>query len=328
MKRMNAGFLVLPAALAAGLAPASAVHAQAVWPERPVKLVVPYVPGAMGDLVARIMSEPLRAELGQSVVVDNRPGAGGSVGSRAVEQAAPDGHTFLVASTNNLVINQFVYKDLGFDPLKRLEPVTILVDVASVLFIPAAVPAKTFQEFAAWARAIPGKVNYASPGSGTQPHLSAEAINQIYKLGMAHVPYKGGGQAVAALLGNEVQFYLAGAGVAGNHVKGGRLRAIAVSHRTRIEALPDTPTFTEAGILGVNASNWWGVVAPKGTPAPIIDSMRSALCKVLADPANRARIVQLGVTPVCNTPAEMARQIGDEAPYWQRAVQTLGIKAD
>mgnify|MGYP000358180487 CR=1 FL=1 len=326
MKRLNAA--ALAAGLMAGLLVASHAGAQSKWPERPLKLVVPYVPGAMGDIVARLLAEPLRIELGQSAIVESRPGAGGNIGARAVEQAAPDGYTFLVAAANNLVINQFIYKDLGFDPLKRLEPVTILVDVPSVVFIPATVPAKNFQEFVAWARANPGRVNYASPGSGTPPHLSAEAINQAYKLGMAHVPYKGGGQAVAALLGNEVQFYLAGAGVAGTHVKDGRLRAIAVSHRTRIEALPDTPTFTEAGILGINATNWWGVAAPKGTPPAVINRMREALCKILADPAILARMAQLGNTPVCNTPAEMARQMNEEAPYWQRAVQTLGIKAD
>ena len=307
---------------------AAGAQAQPAWPDRPVKLVVPYVTAAMGDLIARLISEPLRAELGQPFVVDNRPGAGGNIGARAVEQAAPDGYTLLVAAANNLVINQFVYKDLGHDPLRRFEPISVIVDVPSVLFFPAAIPPRTFREFITWAQANPGKVNYGSPGSASTPHLSAEAINQAFKLGMTHIPYKGASQVITALLGNDVQFYLGGAGVAGSNVKEGRLRAVAVSHPTRIEALPDTPTFKEAGLGSLNASNWWGLVAPKGTPAAIINRIHGALCKSLADPGIRARIAQFGNVPVCNTPAEMTRQLADEAAYWQKAVQVLGIKAD
>jgi len=314
--------------LVSGLLASTCVFAQSGWPDRPVKIVVPYVAGAMGDLVARLIAEPLRVEFGQSFLVDNRPGAGGNIGARAVEQAPPDGYTLLIGATNNFVINQFIYKDLGFDPLRRFEPVTVLVDVPSVLFIPAALPAKSFQELVTWAHANPGRMNYGSPGSGTPPHLSAEAINQSYKLGMTHIPYKGASQVVTALLGSEVQFYLAGAGVAGPYVKDGRLRAIAVSHRTRIEALPDTPTFVEAGMPGINATTWWGLVAPKGTPTLIINRLHGALCKALADSIIRTRISQLGDVPVCNTPAEMTRQLADEAPHWQKMVQSLGIRAD
>jgi len=298
------------------------------WPARPLRVVVPSVAGAMGDVVTRRLADGLRIELGQGIVVENRPGAGGNIGTRAVEQAPPDGYTVLVAATNNFTINQCLYKDLGFDPLKRLDPVTVLVDVPSVLFVPAGVPAQSFREFASFAKANPGKVNYGSPGSGTTPHLSAEAINKAHALGMTHVPYKGASQVVTALLGGEVQFYLAGAGVGAAHVKAGKLRALAVAAKARLEALPEVPTFVEAGLGAINASNWWGVAVPAGTPKAVVERLHAALCKVLGEPQTRAAMVQMGNVPVCNAPAEMQRQLADEAAMWQRTLPSLGVKAD
>ncbi len=315
--------------LATGIA-ATAAFAQSPepWPARPLRVVVPYVAGAMGDVVTRRLADGVRNELGQSVVVENRPGAGGNIGTRAVEQAAPDGYTVLVAATNNFTINQFLYKDLGFDPLKRLDPVTVLVDVPSVLFVPAGVPAQNFREFVSYAKANPGKVNYGSPGSGTTPHLSAEAINKAHGLGMTHVPYKGASQVVTALLGGEVQFYLAGAGVGAAHVKAGKLRALAVASRARLEALPEVPTFGEAGLGGINASNWWGVAVPAGTPKAVVERLHGAFCKALMEPATRAAMVQMGNVPACASPADTQRQFAEEAAAWQRTLPTLGVKVD
>jgi tripartite-type tricarboxylate transporter receptor subunit TctC len=321
--------IALAGLLAAALAaPAAIAQSSDPWPSRPVRIVVPYVAGAMGDMVARRLTEGLRQELGQPVLVENRPGAGGNIGTRAVEQAAPDGYTLLVAATNNFTINQFLYKDLGFDPLQRLEPVTVLVDVPSVIFIPASVPATTFAEFAGWARANPGKVNYGSPGSGTTPHLSAEAINQAFSLGMVHVPYKGASQAITALMAGEVQFYLVGAGVGLPHVRSGKLRALAVASSTPLAVLPDTPSFAKAGITGVDASNWWGVAAPAGTPGPVVERLQQALCKVLAEPATDQALTQLGVLRVCNAPAQMRAQLAREADGWRRALPELKIQVD
>lgn len=259
-------------------------HAE--WPERPVRVIVPYTVGSMGDVVARLVSNSLQLALGQPFFIDNRIGAGGNIGTREAEQAQPDGYTVLLAATNNFTINQFLYKDLDFDPVKQFEPVTTLVNVPSVIFINSEVPAKSFAEFVTYARANAGKLNYGSPGIGTTPHLSAEAINKMYGLGMTHVPYKGAAQVVTALLGNEVQFYLAGAGVGTAQVKEGHLRALAVSNPHRLDALPDTPTFAEVGIKGINASNWWGVVAPLGTPSPVVARLREALCAAV--PSDRA----------------------------------------
>ena len=298
------------------------------WPARPVRVVVPYAPGAMGDVVIRRLSDGLRSELGQTIVVENRPGAGGNIGTRVVEQAAPDGYTVLIAATNNFTINQFLYKDLGFDPLKRFDAVTILVDVPSVLFVPAGLPAQTFREFVTWARANPGKANYGSPGSGTTTHLAGEAINKAFGLGMTHVPYKGAGAVITALLGGEVQFFLGGAGLGAAHVKAGKLRALAVAAKTRLDALPEAPTFAEAGLVAISASNWWGMAVPAGTPKPAIDRLRSAVCKTLAEPQARAAMVQMGNVPVCNTPAEMQRQVAEEAAIWQRTLPGLGVKIE
>lgn len=317
------------AALALSLHSADA-SAQAVepWPSRPIRIVVPYVAGAMGDLIARRLTEGLRQELGQSVLVENRPGAAGNIGARAVEQAAADGHTLLLAPTNNFTINQFLYKDLGFDPLTRFDPVTILVDVPSVIFVPAAVPATTFGEFVSWARTNPGKVNYGSPGSGTNPHLSAEAINRKFSLGMAHVPYKGASQAITALMAGEIHFYLVGAGIGLPHVRSGKLRALSVSSATPLPVLPDTPSFAKAGITGIDASNWWGVAAPAGTPAAITDRLQRALCKVLSEPGNEQAFTQLGVLRVCNSPAEMRAQLAREAEGWRRTLPELKIQVE
>lgn len=298
------------------------------WPSRPVRIVVPYVAGAMGDMVARRLTDGLRQELGQPVLVENRAGAGGNIGTRAVEQATPDGYTLLIAASNNFTINQFLYKDLGFDPLQRLEPVTVLVDVPSVIFVPAGLPVTSFAEFVTWARAHPGKVNYGSPGSGTTPHLSAEAINRAFSLGMAHVPYKGASQAITALMAGEVHFYLVGAGVGVPHVRSGKLRALAVASRSPLSVLPDAPSFETAGITGVDASNWWGVAAPAGTPAALIDRLQRAFCKVLGEPATAQALIQLGVLPVCNSPAQMRAQLAREAEGWRRTLPELKVQVD
>jgi tripartite-type tricarboxylate transporter receptor subunit TctC len=305
-----------------------ATPVRAEWPERPVRLVVPYTAGSMGDVVARLVTENLQAVLGQPFVIENRTGAGGNIGARSVEQSPPDGYTLLLGATNNFVINQFLYKDLGFDPAKRFEPVTVVVDVPSVLFINSGTPARTFREFVTYAQANRGKLNYGSPGIGTTPHLSAEEINRRFDLSMTHVPYRGASQVITALIAGEVQFYLAGAGVGAEHVKQGRLRALAVSNPRRLEVLPDTPTFVEAGIAGVNATNWWGLVAPVGTPQSVVNRLRESVCGALADSKIKASLVQLGDVPVCNSPPEMARQIADEAAYWQRTLPGLNVKLE
>lgn len=298
------------------------------WPDHPVKLVVPYVPGAMGDTVGRLLADDLKSRLGQAVIVENRPGAGGNIGAGQVAQSAGEGHTFLVAATNNLVINQFVYDDLRFDPLKAFEPVSILVDVPAVIFLNAKVPATTFQEFVAYGQANKGKLNYGSPGSGTTTHLLAEVLNRRYGLGMTHVSYKGSAQALTALLANDVQLFIVGAGVGAPHVQAGKIRPVAVAAATRMPMFPATPTFAEAGIGDAGASNWWAIAAPAGTPPAVVSKMSDALRSALTQPGIRGRLEQLGAVPVGSTPDAMRQQLGREAAFWSKTVRELGVKAE
>jgi tripartite-type tricarboxylate transporter receptor subunit TctC len=308
------------------------LHASAqsadTWPSKQVRVVVPYVAGAMGDVVARRLSEGLRSEWGQPVLVENRPGAGGNIGTQHVEQSTADGYTILLAATNNFTINQFLYKDLGLDPIKKLDAITVLVDVPSVIFIPATLPVNSLREFVNYAKANPGKLNYGSPGSGTTPHISAESINKMFGLGMTHVPYKGASQAVAALLAGDIQFYLVGAGLGAPHVKSGKLRAIAVSSKSRLDVFPDIPTFNEAGLGSINAANWWGVAVPAGTPRAVAEKIHHAFCKVMSEPANKTAMAQMGNIPLCNAMADAQKQMADEALGWQRNLPGLNIKID
>ncbi len=319
-------FLVLfPAALAFSNANAQSSDS---WPNKQIRIVVPYVAGAMGDVVARRLTEGLRNELGQAVLVENRPGAGGNIGTQYVEQSAADGYTILLAATNNFTINQFLYKDLGFDPIKRLDAITVLVDVPSVIFVPATIPVNSFREFVNYAKANQGKINYGSPGSGTTPHISAESINKSFGLGMTHIPYKGASQAVAALLAGDIQFYLAGAGLGAPHVKSGKLRAIAVSSKSRLDVFPDIPTFNEAGLGAINAANWWGVAVPSGTPRAIGEKIRHAFCKVMSEPSSKAAMTQMGNVPLCNSTMDAQKQFAEEALGWQNNLPGLNIKVD
>lgn len=310
------------------LMPHASAQSTDSWPSKQVRVVVPYVAGAMGDVVARRLAEGLRSEWGQPVLVENRPGAGGNIGTQHVEQSAADGYTILIAATNNFTINQYLYKDLALDPIKKLDAITVLVDVPSVIFIPATLPVNNFREFVNYAKANPGKVNYGSPGSGTTPHISAESINKMFGLGMTHVPYKGASQAVAALLAGDIQFYLVGAGLGAPHVKSGKLRAIAVSSKSRLDVFPEIPTFTEAGLGGINAANWWGVAVPAGTPRAVAEKIHHTFCKVMSEPANKASMAQMGNIPVCNTMIDAQKQMSDEAMGWQRNLPGLNIKID
>ena len=316
MKRLLSALLLLPFA------------ALAQYPDKPVRIVVPYVGGAMGDVVSRLLAEELRPKLGQPVLIDNRPGAGGNIGTAAVAAAEPDGYTLVVGATNNFVINQFLYRGMGFDPLEKLAPVTILVDVPSVIFSPAQVPAKTFAEFAQWAKASKGKVNFGSPGAGTTPHLSAALISKTRELGMTHIPYKGASQGVTALLANEVQFYMGGAGLGAQHVKAGKLHALAVSSERRVAALPDTPTFKEVGLGDIKASNYWAVAVPQGTPNDVVQKLFQAFRGALTAPSAQERFAKLGVVPVGTTPAETAQRWREEAEYWGKAVKEMDVKID
>lgn len=307
---------------------AFATSAQSAWPDKPIKFVVPYGAGAMGDVVSRLLAEELRSKLGEQVLVENKAGAGGNIGTGAVAHAAPDGYTFLVAATNNLVVNQFLFKNLGFDPLKAFDPVTMLVEVPSVIFMSADVPVKTFAEFVAHAKSNKGKLNYGSPGIGTTPHLSMFKIDKKLGLDMAHVPYQGSAPGFQALLANQVQVFMGGAGLGLSHVRAGKLRAIAVSAKDRLGVLPDTPTFQDVGLGDIKASNWWALAAPHGTPDAVVERLSKAIQEVMQQPKLRERFAQLGVMPIAEGPKVMGEQLAEEIKDWERSVAESGAKVN
>lgn len=318
----------LSTALLLGLWVGGLGSAHAAWPERPIRMVIPYAPGAAGDLLMRFMQPALQERLGQAIVVDNKPGAGGNIGTAEVVRAKPDGYTFVLGATNNFVINQFVYRSMAFNPLESLTPVTRLVNVPSVLFVNTAAPSASYAEFARHAQSQAGKLNYGSPGVGTTPHLSAWALSEALGAKMTHVPFKGAAPGVQALVGNEVQMFLVGYGVAASQLASGKIKAVAVASSERLQIAPDVPTTKEAGVPDVILSNWWGVAAPKGTDAAVVERLASELKKVLDLPATQAFLVRQGFVGVGNTPDQFARELPAEAQAWQSVVTKAGTRLD
>ena len=316
------------AALAAAALTLASGLAHAAWPEMPIRIVVPYPAGAAGDLILRQMLPALQARLGQPLVVDNKAGAGGNIGAMDVVRAKPDGYTLLLGATNNFVINQYLYKAMGFDPLQALVPVTRVAEVPSVLFINSSVPAQSYREFADYAQANPGKLNFGSPGNGTAPHLSALALSDAIGAQMTHVAYRGAQPGVTGLLGNEVQMFLVGYGVAGPQLSGGRIRALAVVANERLKILPDTPTAREAGVPDVILSNWWGLAAPRGTDPGIVKRLSDEIRALQAQPATQQYLSAQGFVGAANTPDDFARQLAREAALWQSIVKKSGATVD
>lgn len=280
-----------------------------------------------GVLHHPMQPEEMRPILGQPLIVENRPGAGGNIGASAVERADPDGYTLLIAPTNNLVVNQFLYKSLGYDPLTAFEPVSFLINVPSVLFVQPSI-GRTFSDFSKQAIARKGQLNYGSPGNGTTPHLSMGAINQAMGWGMTHIPYPGAGKAVLALLAGDIQAYVGGAGLGLQHVQNGKLAAVAVSNAKRLAVLPDTPTFAEVGLGSIKASNWWGLVAPKGTPPAIIERLNAAVRAALLRPQMAARVEQFGAEPYHTSSRVMGQTLVEEAAFWKKAVVDAGVRLE
>ncbi len=295
------------------------------YPSKPIRLVNPFAPGGTGEIAFRLIAPELEERFGQRIVIEHRTGAGGNIGAEAVAAAAPDGYTLLLGTTNIFSVNKFVFANMRFDPQKALDPITILADVPSVFYVHPSVPANTLQEFAAWVRSAPGRVNYASPGKGTTPHLNVELLAQSHDLRLVHVPYRGLQPAMAAVLANEVQLYLAGYGAGQGHLKAGKLKALAVGGRERLPALPDVPTAIESGFKDFTASNWFALAAPAGTPPAVIERWAAEMRRVLQRPELQRRFGELGLIPGGNSPAELVRQIAQEAKIWEKVVRAAGI---
>lgn len=314
--------------LVLGLA-ACAASAQAPWPAaKPITLVVPYGAGGTNDIIARAVAARLTPALGQSVVVENRPGAGGNVGAQSVARAPADGYTLLTAPVSLLSINKWVYRNMGFDPEKDLAPITMVGRVPNVLLVHPTVPAGSMEDLVKYIHANPQKLSFASMGSGTSGHLSGEMFKILAHVDVQHVPYKGSAPALNDLLGGHVQMMFDNLPTALPLAKSGKLKAFAVTSATRSPLLPEVPTLAEAGVKGFEATAWFGFVAPAGTPAPILDRLNAEVVKALNDRAFRAELTALGVEVVGNSRAEFAQLIADESRKWKQVVDKSGAKAD
>jgi tripartite-type tricarboxylate transporter receptor subunit TctC len=301
--------------------------ARASYATRPITIIVPYAAGGAGDSVLRVVAESLEKRLGQPIVIDARPGGGGTVGARAVATAAPDGHTLLLGAANNFVINQFMFPKTSLDPFTELDFVVRVADVPSVLYASNAVPGTTLSEFIAYAKANPGKLSYASPSVGTTPHLAVELLKQRTGIELVHVPYRGAPPAMQALLANEVQLYLAGWGVGRGNVEAGRIKAIAVASRERLAGVP-VPTVIESGVPDFVASNWWGLAAPRGTPRAVIGEIHQAFAATLAEPVMAEKLTTLGFLPSGQGPEPFLSDAKIEARVWQETVARGKLAVD
>ncbi|WP_088141396.1 Bug family tripartite tricarboxylate transporter substrate binding protein [Achromobacter xylosoxidans] len=313
--------------LALGVA-ASPLAARAQYPDHPIRIVLPYAPGAAGDVAMRQIQPLLEKRLGQPLIVDYKTGAGGNIGALEVARAKPDGYTLVLGATNNFVINQFLYRKLGFDPLADLEPVGKLADVPAFVYVSAQVPAQDYAQFAQYARAQAGKLNYGSPGMGTTPHLSGYRLSHAMGAGMTHIAYRGSSPGVQALLANEIQMYIGGYSIAAAYMPQGKVRALAVAAPERFAGLPDVPTAGEAGMPDVVQGNWWGFAAPKGTPPERVARFAEVLHEVLALPEVRQAFLAGGFVPGQDTPASFASAWRSEAPRWQEVVRESGVVLD
>jgi tripartite-type tricarboxylate transporter receptor subunit TctC len=300
------------------------------YPNRPVHMIIPFAPGGASDFVGRILQPDLEKGLGQAIVIDNRPGASGNIGMSAAAHAAPDGYTIYLGNIGTVAINPGVFAKLDVHPLKELIAVTQVVDVPGVLVANPAFPPSTVKEFIAYARANPGKVNYASPGSGSQNRLEMERLRKSAGLDMVHVPYKGGaGPAVAALVAGETHLMFVTASSAMPMIKAGRLKVLAVTAPRRLEPLPDVPTMTEAGFPGFESGSWQGLFVPAGTPKAIVDKLYAVAARTMQQQEVRERLARGGVEVVTSaSPAAFADFVAKESERWGRAAREAGATVD
>ena len=306
---------------------ASIANAQE-WPQRPVKIVAPFAAASTPDTFARLLADSLRKRLGQPVIVENRPGAGGMVGTDAVAKAAPDGYTIGVSIVGPLVNNKLLYKKMPYDPDRDLVPITIAVTQPSLLVVPADRNINDLRELVASVKSRPGKANYASIGVGSLSHLTMELVALRSAAEIVHVPYPGSSQAVTALLAGEVDMACLPALAVIAHVKAGKLKAIGASTAKRSTSLPDVPTLREQGLDDVDAGAWIGVVAPAGTPAPIVDRIRREVVAVLKDPEVAAALQRQMMEVVGSTPEEFAAHLEAERRRWTPVIQKAKISLD
>jgi tripartite-type tricarboxylate transporter receptor subunit TctC len=325
MKLPRRQFLHLAAGAVALPALSRVARAQA-YPTRPVRIIVPAAPAGPTDILARLMGQWLSERLGQQFIIENRTGAGGNVGTEAGVRASPDGYTLLMVSSLN-TINATLYEKLSFNFIRDIAPVASVIRYPSVMVVNPSVPAKSVPEFIAYAKANPGKINMASGGTGTPPHLAGELFKMMAGVDLIHVPYRGNGPAFNDLIGGQVQVMFASPVGLLEYIQAGKLRALAVTTATRSEALADLPTVGDF-VPGYEASFWFGVGAPKATQAQIVEKLNTEINTALADPKMKARLAEWGATALPGSPADFGKLIADETEKWGNVIRALNIKAE
>ncbi|MGJ7544564.1 tripartite tricarboxylate transporter substrate binding protein [Variovorax sp. LT1R16] len=322
MKTVSATVLALAASL---VAPAAAL-AQA-YPDKPVRMVLPFPPGGVTDILARALAEKLAPRLGQPVIVDNKPGAGTVLASDLVARAPADGYTLLLAASS-LGTAPLLYEKVGYDAVKSFAPITQVASVVHVLVVNQQLPVKSVAELVAYAKQNPGKLNYASTGTGTSTHLEGELFKSMAKAYMVHIPYRGSGPALTDVVGGQVSVMIDALGSSGPFIKAGKLRALAVTTAKRSQSIPDLPTVAESGLPGYEAMPWLGLVAPAGTPQPVIDRLHREIAEILKEPELRERFKGWGLDIIGNTPAEFSSFLRRDIDQWARVISSAKIKAD
>jgi tripartite-type tricarboxylate transporter receptor subunit TctC len=327
MKLLRRRFLHL-AAGAAVLPVVSRIAWAQTYPARPVRLVVGFAPGGPNDIVGRVLGDKLSQALGKPIVIENVTGGAGNFAVDRVAKAAPDGHTLILATSTPIVVNPSLYPKRAFDPLKDLAPISEVCYAPNILLVHDDVPAKNVQELIALARSQPGKLTFASGGVGTSNHLAGELLKSMASIDIQHIPYRSATLAVPDVLAGRITMLFAGTPVALPLVLDGKLRALAVTSLKRASAAPDLPTMAESGLPGFNATVWYGLMAPAGTPAAIIDTIHRETVRALAMPDLRKKFDDLGTETIGNTPAEFATVIKSELPQWAKVIKEAGISAN
>jgi tripartite-type tricarboxylate transporter receptor subunit TctC len=315
-------------AIGASLALVAAWASAQTYPAKPIRIVVPFPPGGATDILARDVAQKLSEAWGQQVIVDNRPGAGGNIGSELVAHSAPDGYTLEMGTVGTHAINASLYARMPYDHVKDFAPVILVAGVPNVLVVNPAVPANSVAELIAYAKANPGKLNFASSGNGTSIHLSGELFKVMAGVQMTHIPYKGSAPAMQDLLGGQVQLMFDNLPPSLPQIKAGKVRALAVTSLTRAPALPDVPTVAEAGLPGFEASSWFGILAPAGTPPAIVARLNAEIAKWLATPEAKEKLSKQGANAAGGTPEDFAKHIAAETAKWAKVVKDSGAKID
>ncbi|MBL0420795.1 tripartite tricarboxylate transporter substrate binding protein [Ramlibacter sp. AW1] len=318
----------LSACLAGTWALSAAGPVRAAFPDKPIRLIVPFPAGGAADAMARSMASRMGSELGQQVVIENRGGAGGTTAAEAAARSAPDGYTLFFGTMGTQAINAALYKRLRYDPVKDFAPVSLTHTTPRVLVVHTSVPANSIRELVALAKARPGELSYGSAGSGSSSHMSGALFESQAGVNLLHVPYKGSAPLMTDVLAGRVNMTFDSYAVYEEHIKAGKVRALGVTSRNRMASLPNVPTIAESGLPGYEVANWLGVLAPAGTPGDVIARLNGAIARAMATPALRQQMIGLGIEPTSGTPEDFAALIRSEIPKWTEIVKKSGATAD